>query len=134
MLIDAGWHVNDKQVERLWLREGLKVPMKQLMRSRLGSMTDRAFVSGRSTSIKFGHLTSSSKKWLSIQRSVGDNSARSVHYRLIVYQVAGRLSPSFDTISKFNTFRIPYKWDAICTSSEMRGIRCPIVRIGGYSG
>ena len=35
MLIDAGWHLNDKQVERLWSREGLKVPMKQPMRSRL---------------------------------------------------------------------------------------------------
>ena len=30
--------------------------MKQSMRSRLGSMTDRAFVSGRSTSITFGHI------------------------------------------------------------------------------
>ena len=27
MLIDAGWHLSDKQVERLWRREGLKVPM-----------------------------------------------------------------------------------------------------------
>ena len=35
MLIDAGWHLNDKQVECLWSREGLKVPMKQPMRSRL---------------------------------------------------------------------------------------------------
>ncbi len=28
LLRDAGWHVNDKRVERLWRREGLKVPMK----------------------------------------------------------------------------------------------------------
>ena len=35
MLIDAGWQLNDKQVERLWRREGLEVPMKQPMRSRL---------------------------------------------------------------------------------------------------
>ncbi len=28
LLIDAGWQVNDKRVERLWRREGLKVPMK----------------------------------------------------------------------------------------------------------
>ena len=26
MLRDAGWQVNDKRVERLWQREGLKVP------------------------------------------------------------------------------------------------------------
>ncbi len=35
MLRDTGWHLNDKRVERLWRREGLKVPMKQPMRSRL---------------------------------------------------------------------------------------------------
>ena len=28
-LRDAGWQVNDKRVERLWRREGLKVPPKQ---------------------------------------------------------------------------------------------------------
>ena len=27
MLIDAGWHLSDKQVERLGRREGLEVPM-----------------------------------------------------------------------------------------------------------
>ena len=26
LLRDAGWEVNDKRVERLWRREGLKVP------------------------------------------------------------------------------------------------------------
>ena len=30
LLRDAGWLVNDKRVERLWRREGLKVPGKQL--------------------------------------------------------------------------------------------------------
>jgi transposase InsO family protein len=34
-LRDAGWYVNDKRVERLWKREGLKVPMKQANRGRL---------------------------------------------------------------------------------------------------
>ena len=28
LLRDAGWQVNDKRVERLWRREGLKVPAK----------------------------------------------------------------------------------------------------------
>jgi putative transposase len=28
MLREAGWQPNDKRVERLWRREGLKVPMK----------------------------------------------------------------------------------------------------------
>ncbi|MCL4142113.1 UNVERIFIED_CONTAM: hypothetical protein GTU68_023534 [Idotea baltica] len=28
LLRDTGWQVNDKRVERLWRREGLKVPMK----------------------------------------------------------------------------------------------------------
>ena len=35
LLRDAGWQVNDKRVERLWRREGLKVPAKQPKRGRL---------------------------------------------------------------------------------------------------
>ncbi|WP_144436251.1 IS3 family transposase, partial [Roseibium album] len=35
LLREAGWHVNDKRIERLWRREGLKVPMKQPKRGRL---------------------------------------------------------------------------------------------------
>lgn len=36
MLQQAGWIVNVKRVERIWRREGLKVPHKQPKRSRLG--------------------------------------------------------------------------------------------------
>ena len=28
LLRDVGWQVNDKRIERLWRREGLKVPRK----------------------------------------------------------------------------------------------------------
>ena len=35
MLNDSGWHVNHKRVERIWRREGLKVPQKQAERGRL---------------------------------------------------------------------------------------------------
>jgi transposase InsO family protein len=35
LLKDAGWQVNDKRVERLWRREGLKVPSKQPKKGRL---------------------------------------------------------------------------------------------------
>ena len=35
LLRDAGWLVNDKRVERIWRREGLKVPKKQRKRGRL---------------------------------------------------------------------------------------------------
>ncbi len=35
LLRDAGWQVNDKRIERLWRREGLKVPEKQPKRGRL---------------------------------------------------------------------------------------------------
>lgn len=35
LLRDAGWQINDKRVERLWRREGLKVPQKQPKRGRL---------------------------------------------------------------------------------------------------
>ena len=35
LLRDTGWQVNDKRVERLWRREGLKVPMKQPKKGRI---------------------------------------------------------------------------------------------------
>ena len=35
LLRDAGWHVNDRRIERLWRREGLRVPMKQPKKGRL---------------------------------------------------------------------------------------------------
>ncbi|MGB6922773.1 MAG: IS3 family transposase, partial [Methyloceanibacter sp.] len=35
LLRDAGWLVNDKRVERIWRREGLKVPRRQPKRGRL---------------------------------------------------------------------------------------------------
>ena len=35
LLRDAGWEINDKRVERLWRREGLKVPAKQPKKGRL---------------------------------------------------------------------------------------------------
>ncbi len=35
MLNNAGWHVNHKRVERIWRREGLKVPRRQAKKGRL---------------------------------------------------------------------------------------------------
>ena len=35
MLNNSGWHVNHKRVERIWRREGLKVPQKQSKKGRL---------------------------------------------------------------------------------------------------
>ena len=35
LLREAGWHVSFKRVERIWRREGLRVPQKQPKRSRL---------------------------------------------------------------------------------------------------
>ena len=43
MVGGAGWQVNDKRVERLWRREGLKVPMKQPKKGRLWLNDGRAF-------------------------------------------------------------------------------------------
>jgi hypothetical protein len=34
LLRDAGWQVNDKRIERLWRREGLKVLMKRPKKGR----------------------------------------------------------------------------------------------------
>ena len=44
LLREAGWLVNDKQVERIWRSEGLKNPYKQPKRGRLW-LTD-GFVQG----------------------------------------------------------------------------------------
>jgi transposase InsO family protein len=35
MLVNEGWEVNHKRVERIWREEGLKVPEKQPKRGRL---------------------------------------------------------------------------------------------------
>ena len=35
MLNNSGWHLNHKRVERIWRREGLKVPHKQKKKGRL---------------------------------------------------------------------------------------------------
>ena len=35
LLNQSGWHVNHKRVERIWRREGLKVPQKQAKKGRL---------------------------------------------------------------------------------------------------
>ena len=35
LLNRQGWHVNHKRVERIWRREGLKVPSRQPKRARL---------------------------------------------------------------------------------------------------
>ena len=43
LLREAGWQVNDKRVERLWRREGLKVQMKQPKNGRL-RLNDRSCV------------------------------------------------------------------------------------------
>lgn len=46
LLNNAGWQVNHKRVERIWRREGLKVPQKQRKKVRLwlndGSLQARA--------------------------------------------------------------------------------------------
>ena len=47
LLREAGWLVNDKRVERIWRREGLKVPQKQPKRSRLW-LSDGTCIPGRS--------------------------------------------------------------------------------------
>jgi hypothetical protein len=37
----AGWEISLSVVERIWRREGLKVPKKQPKRGRRGSLADR---------------------------------------------------------------------------------------------
>ena len=60
LLNNAGWQVNHKRVERIWRREGLKVPQKQKKKGRLWLNDGRACVSGQSGQTTSG-LTTSSK-------------------------------------------------------------------------
>jgi len=75
LLREAGWHVNRKRVERIWRREGLKVPQKQPKRSRFGSMTDRA--SGCDPSIQgtYGPTTSSRVERMMVASSASCRSS-----------------------------------------------------------
>ena len=66
LLRDAGWVVNDKRVERIWRREGLKVPKKQPKRGRLW-LTDGSCVRMIS---KSPHPTSGTSFRILMMRSV----------------------------------------------------------------
>ena len=71
LLREASWSVSDGRIERLWRREGLKVPQKQPKKGRLwlnpsrdiaaqcpaGQWTDHAFDCALSIVIMFGVMT-----------------------------------------------------------------------------
>jgi putative transposase len=57
LLRAAGWVVNFKRVERIWRREGLKIPHKQPNVSGSGLTTDHASACGPSGLITFGPTT-----------------------------------------------------------------------------
>ena len=57
LLEQAGWIVNDKRVERIWKREGLKVPISNPSAVGSGWPTDHASGCGRSTAITCGPTT-----------------------------------------------------------------------------
>ena len=54
LLRTAGWQVGKDRVERIWRREGLKVPRNKNQGEGCGSMTDRVCGSGRSEPIRCG--------------------------------------------------------------------------------
>ena len=51
LLRQAGWTINDKRVERIWQREGLKAPLSSPSAAGSGWPTDRAFGYGQSSAI-----------------------------------------------------------------------------------
>lgn len=57
LLRDAGWQLNDKRVERLWRREGLKVPMKQPMKGRLWMNPSRDIAAQYSAGQRMDHVS-----------------------------------------------------------------------------
>ena len=70
LLRDAGWRVNDKRIEHLWRREGLKVPMKQPKKGRLWLNDGPAYGCGQSTAIMSGRMISSITEQM-MERSSG---------------------------------------------------------------
>lgn len=52
-----GWRVNHKRVERIWRREGLKVPKRNPSADGCGLTTGRASVSGRARPTMSGPMT-----------------------------------------------------------------------------
>jgi HTH-like domain len=59
LLKGGGWQVGKDRVERIWRREGLKVPQRQKPRGRLWFHDGRAYGSGRSARTMCGVMTSS---------------------------------------------------------------------------
>ena len=57
LLEQAGWLVNDKRVERIWRREGLKVPQKQPKRRRVWLADGSCIRRDPSTAITSGPTT-----------------------------------------------------------------------------
>src|SRR4051794_13343414 len=57
LLEQAGWLVNDKRVERIWRREGLKVPINNPSAAGSGFRMDHASGCGPSTAITSGPTT-----------------------------------------------------------------------------
>jgi transposase InsO family protein len=57
LLREAGWRVNDKRVERIWRREGLKVPRNSSSAGGCGSRTGPASGFGPRTAITSGPTT-----------------------------------------------------------------------------
>jgi transposase InsO family protein len=53
-----GWRVNAKRVQRIWRREGLKVPARQSNGDGCGSMTDPVSACGRSIPTTSGPMIS----------------------------------------------------------------------------
>lgn len=60
-LREAGWNVGKDRVERIWRREGLKIPRNRSHEDGCGSTTARACGCGRSIRIMSGRTTSSAR-------------------------------------------------------------------------
>src|SRR3546814_457466 len=69
LLGHAGWQISLSVVERIWRREGLKVPKKQPKRHACGSATDHASGCARSIVVMSGPTTS-----LRIKRTTAENT------------------------------------------------------------
>src|SRR5882724_1775779 len=115
MLQEAGWQVRKDRVQRIWRREGLRVPQKQRPRGRLWFNDGSARLCHNATSGGIAQLCASAAYYL------GRNCR--------VYAVAGSNSFSITFRSSNCLYIVDQRSDVICPSCEPSGsspaTKCP---------
>jgi hypothetical protein len=124
LLRDAGWQVNDKRIERLWRREGLKVPARQPKKGRLW-LNDGSCIRLRPEyrnhvwSYDFVHCRTDDGKVFRTLNILDEFSRECLAIR-----VKRRLN-STDVIDTLSDLFHPARCSCVHTIRQWSGVRCP---------